>query len=323
MSSEDIVEAAYADIERAHEEMYELAAPLHASMFGATPPPEAAPQDRAKIIQAVLGEISKDHASASTLLDRYKAAYAEAAAFIREKDVLALPDDPLEIVWTPAFSRGLAVVALQCPGPLDPAGKFYFWVSPVPEYYNAAQTEAFLREYNNEMVSVLTIHEAVPGHFAQMARANRIGSMVRSVFPNYALVEGWAVYCSTLMSELGFREGDPRFELQVKKFLLRSPLNAILDSGMHRENMSEYEAVRLLTEDGFQERSEAIARWRRTCFLPVFLSSYFVGSQEIMALRAEAEGRWGAGFTLKRFHEELLSHGSIPLRYVREYMFER
>jgi uncharacterized protein (DUF885 family) len=323
MTSEAVVASAYAEIDKAHEEMYALAAPLYAGMFGVTPSAGAAPKDKIEIIKAVLGEISKDHANPAGLLDAYKAAYEEAAGFVREKSILAIPDDPFEIVWSPEYSRGFSVVALESPGSLDKSMKYYLWVSPVPEYYDAAQTEAFMREYNSEMIRVLTIHEAVPGHFAQMARANRERSMVRAVFPNYALIEGWAVYCTTMMSELGFRETDPRFALQLMKFQLRSPINAILDSGMHRESMSEYEALRLLAEDGFQEPSEALGRWNRTCLAPLYLSTYFVGCQEIMALRAEAEERWGASFTLKRFHEALLSHGSIPLKYVREFMFER
>lgn len=322
MMSEAIVASAYAEIDKSHEEMYALAAPLYAEMFGTTPSAEASPKDRIEVVRAVLGEISKDHASPEGLLEAYRAAYGEAAGFVREKDILAIPDDPFEIVWSPEYSRGFSVVALESPGPLDKSMKYYFWVSPVPGYYDAAQTEAFMREYDREMVRILTIHEAVPGHFAQMARANREPSMVRAVFPNHALIEGWAVYSATMMTELGFRENDPRFALQAKKFELRSPINAILDSGMHREGMSEYEAVRLMTEDGFQEQSEALGRWDRACLVPLYLSTYFVGCQEIMALRAEAEERWGADFTLKRFHEALLSHGSIPLKYVREFMFE-
>ena len=323
MTSEEIVASAYAEIEKTHEEMYELAAPLYAEIFGAAPSAKAAPKDHVEIIRAVLGEISKDHASAAGLLDAYKAAYGEAAAFVRERDILAIPDVPLEIVWSPAFSRGLSAVALQPPGPLEKSMKYYFWVSPVPDYYDAAQTEAFMREYNNEMVRILTIHEAMPGHFVQRAGANRSPSMVRAVFPNYAFIEGWAVYCTTMMSELGFRSGDPRFELQLKKFQLRAPINAILDSGLHRENMSEYEAVRLMTEDGFQEHSEALGRWNRACLMPLYLSTYFVGCREIMTLREETEERWGADFTLRRFHEKLLSRGSIPLKYARESMLDR
>ena len=320
MTSEDIVAAAYADIEKTHKEMYEIAAPLYAEIFGAKPPAKAGPTDHVEIIKAVLGEISKDHASAAGLLDEYKAAYGEAAAFVRERDILAIPDDPIEIAWSPEFFRGLSAVAFQPPGPLEKSMKYYFWVSPVPEYYDAAQTETFMREYNNEMIRILTIHETLPGHFVQLAAANRNPSMVRAVFRNNAFVEGWALYSTTMMSELGFRNGDPRFQLQLKKFHLRAPINAILDSGFHRENMSEYEAVRLITEDGFQEPSEALARWNRACLMPVYLSTYFVGCQEIMMLRKEAEERSGTDFSLKEFHEKLLSRGSIPVKYARESM---
>ncbi|MGD1047377.1 MAG: DUF885 domain-containing protein [Candidatus Krumholzibacteriaceae bacterium] len=321
MTPEEIVAAAYGEIDRVHDDMYELAAPLYARATGAKPLVNPSRADRIRIIKAVLDETAKDHPEPSGILDACKAAFVEASAFVREKDIVTIPAEPFEIVRAPEYSRGPSIAGLQAPGPLDRELKYYFFVSPVPEDLDREQTEEYLREYNNDMIRLVTIHEAMPGHFVQLAYGNRNPSIVRSVWGNDAFSEGWAVYCMELMTSLGFHGGDPRLKLQWEKFYLRTITNAIVDSGLHREGMTEKEAVKLLTEDGFQEEPEALIKWRRAGLSPAYLSTYFVGYQEIRALRREAEERAGSGFVLKDFHEKLLSLGALPPRLAREALF--
>ncbi len=322
MTSEEIVAAAYAEIDEVHDEMFDLAAPLYAEMTSKAPPANASQSERREIIKKVMREIALDHPKPAELLDACKAAYAEAAAFVREKDILTIPEDPFEIIWAPEYSRGISIMGLDAHGPLEKGSKYYFTVSPIPEYYDEKQAESYLREYNYEMIRMVTIHEAMPGHFVQLAYANRNPSLIRAMFANSSFIEGWAVYVQGLLPELGFRGDDPKLKLQLKKFYLRALINAILDSGMHRENMSEYEALKLMTEDGFQEEAEAIFKWRRAALTPGYLSTYFVGYREVLDLRRAAEARWGAGFKLNEFHERLLGEGSIAPRFARELLLE-
>ncbi|HER43964.1 MAG TPA: DUF885 domain-containing protein, partial [Candidatus Eisenbacteria bacterium] len=187
--------------------------------------------------------------------------------------------------------------------------------------WTEAQVESFLREYNDEMIRILTIHEAMPGHYVQLAYSNRFPSLLRAVFSSGAFVEGWAVYTERMMLEEGFGGRNPRLWLQRKKFYLRAVINAILDAGIHMGGMSEYEAMKLMIEEGFQEESEAAGKWRRACLTSAQLSTYFVGYKEISALRERAETEWGGKFDLKEFHEKLLGHGSPPPRLVEELLF--
>ncbi len=321
MSSEMIVTAAYAEIDRVHGEMYEVAAPLYAEMTGTRLPASPDRAERDAIVRTVLDEIAKDHPEPSELLDVCTAAFAEASAFVRERDLLTIPDEPIELAWAPEYSRSLSIVGLESPGPLDRERKYWFIVSPVPEDYDQKQIKSYLREYNSEMIRLVTIHEAMPGHYVQFAYANRNPSIVRSVFTNTGFVEGWGVYCMELMNELGFRSGTARFDLTWKKYYLRILTNAILDSGMHREGMTESEALRLLIGDGFQEESEAAIKWRRAMINPGYLSTYFAGYLEIRQLRLEAERTLGDRFSLKEFHEKLLRQGALPPRLAREALF--
>jgi len=321
MTPEEAVAAAYRELDSVHERMYALAAPLYEKLSGKAAPAEPDFEERIRIVAAVLDDIANDHPPRSGLLDACKAAYAEAERFVRERDLVSLPVEPLHIIETPPFLRAMRVAATISPGPLDKGGDFYFMVTPIPDGLGADQAEQYLREYNNELLRVVTIHEAMPGHYVQMARGNRVPSFVRSALYNTAFIEGWAVYCQGMMVEEGFRSGDPRLALAADKYYLRVVINALLDSGMHREDMQEEEAVRLVTHEGFQSNSEAVAKWRRSVGInPCYLSSYLVGALEIRSLREDAQREWGDRFTLKDFHERLLACGSIPPKYAREIL---
>ena len=321
LTPEAVVEGAYRELDAAHERMFALAAPLYEEIFGTAIPPEPEFGERMRIVAAVLENISNDHPKRGGMLEAYSAAYAEAEAFVRERGLLALPEVPLNIREIPPFIPASSVVISVSPGPLDRGGSYYFMVAPVPEYWGAEQAERFLREYNTQMIRVMTIHEAMPGHFVQLAYANRHPSLVRAAFWNPAFVEGWAVYCQDMMKEQGFLDGDPRFGLVAEKYRLRTVINVLLDSGMHRENMTEVEAVRLMTQEGFQSGSEALMKWRRRVGIsPCYLSSYFVGALEIRSIREDAQREWGERFTLKEFHERLLECGSVPTKYAREIL---
>lgn len=323
MDSGEIVAKARSEVARLHEEMFNLAVTIYPEIYPDRQVAGESEEDRKKIIREVLADISLDHPAPDGLLYACRAAYDEALVFVRENKILPLPEEPLEIIWAPAFSRGVAVAGLRSPGPLDRKLKSFYVVSPIPENWDALRAESLLREYNNEMIRILTIHEAMPGHYVQLAYSNRCPSLIRAVFSSGTFVEGWAEYSERMMLEEGFRNQDPRLWLQRKKFYLRAVINAILDPGIHREGMTEYEALRLMIEEGFQEESEAKGKWRRACLTSTQLSTYFVGYMEISALRDEAEQHWGTNFDLSDFHENLLGHGSPPPRYARTLLFEK
>jgi uncharacterized protein (DUF885 family) len=322
MTSEKVLEMAQVEKARLHDEMFALAAPIYLEMNPGEKIDGVSPEHKMKIIRAVLDEIARSHPEPEKLLDACKAGYAETERFVREQGIITLPEEPLEIIWAPEFSRGVAVAGLRSPGPLDRGMKAFYVVSPPPEDWTDAQVESFLREYNDEMIRILTIHEAMPGHYVQLAYANRFPSLLRAVFSSGTFVEGWAVYTERMMLEEGFGNQNPRLWLQRKKFYLRAVINAILDAGVHMGGMSEYEAMKLMIEEGFQEESEAAGKWRRACLTSAQLSTYFVGYREVSAIRERAELEWGEKFDLGKFHEKLLGYGSPPPRLVEELLFE-
>ena len=173
---------------------------------------------------------------------------------------------------------------------------------------------------DHPVLQILNIHEAIPGHYAQLVYANKSPSIVKSIFGNGAMVEGWAVYGERMMLESGYGDNAPEMWLMYSKWNLRSVTNTILDYSVHVLGMQQAEAMDLLTRQAFQTQREAAEKWRRAQLSSVQLASYFSGYSEIMELREERKQALGSKFVLKEFNEQFLSYGSAPVRVIRELM---
>ena len=182
---------------------------------------------------------------------------------------------------------------------------------------------SFLREYNIRSIHDLTIHEAMPGHFVQLAHSNRYPGKLRAVLASGVFIEGWAIYAERMMVDQGFLGGDPLMRLINLKWYLRAVANAIIDQAIHTEGMTRDEAMRLMMEDTFQEEREAAAKWVRAQLTSTQLSTYFVGALEHFDLRRAVEEAWGDAFDLKTYHDKILSYGSPPTQFVRALVLDK
>ena len=223
----------------------------------------------------------------------------------------------------PEFRRGVSMAYCDSPGPLDKGQKTFYVVSPVPASWTAEQTHSYLREYNKRSLHVLTIHEALPGHFLQLAHSHRYPGQLRHLFSSGAFIEGWACYTEWMMCEQGYLEHDPLMKLVTLKWYLRDAMNAIIDSAVHIDGISRDEAIRRMMDEAFQEEREAAGKWTRAQLTSVQLSTYFVGYTEHVALRKKAESRWGERFWLKEYHDRVLSYGSPPMQFVEALLFDQ
>jgi uncharacterized protein (DUF885 family) len=262
------------------------------SMWPAVRRAEAAPDDDAVVVRAMLEHVAAQHQPPGRLLDFCREELARIEAFCRDHDLVSLPGEPLAIEWTPPFLRSYAGAMLFAPGPLDRGLGSFFYVTPTPVDWTPEQVESYLREDNDRMLRLLTIHEAVPGHYLQLTHANRSSSLVRAAFGSGVFSEGWAVYVTQVMMDLGYGADDPGLLLTHWKLYLRSVTNALIDVGIHARGMTEGEAVGLMVDGGFQERSEAVAKYERARLSSTQLSEYFVGSVAMWDLEAERRRRF-------------------------------
>ena len=243
-----------------------------------------------------------------------------ATGFVREKDLVTVPDDPVKIILMPEFQRGFSVAYCDSPGPLDKGLDTYYAISPIPDDWSQAQVDSFLREYNNRMLHLLSIHEAMPGHYLEGVHSAKHPSTLRAVLRSGPFAEGWAVYTEDMLADAGYLDSDPLFRLVQLKFYLRAVANSILDQGVHVDNWTKEQAMDLMVNKTFQQEREADGKWKRAQLTSAQLATYFVGAQEHVDMRKAVEAKQGTGFSAKQYHDKVLSYGAPPVRFVRQLM---
>src|ERR1700682_2629924 len=318
LSMEEVMKRAQADLQQTHTAIYETALPLYKKYFPKAD--KTALDDKKKVTQAVLDKLSKEHSDDNTIVGYCQKVVNEATDFVKSHALVTVPDTPLSVIVMPEFKRGIAIAYCDPVGPLEKSGKTFFAVSPTPSSWSKERKESFFREYNNYMVRDLTVHEAMPGHYLQLAHANefKAPTLVRAVFWSGTFVEGSAVYTEQIMAQAGY--GGPEVKMQQLKMRLRAICNAILDQGIHAGNMSEQQAMDLMMKEAYQQEGEAVAKWKRARLTSSQLSPYFVGVSEHLDLREKAKAKAGASFNLKKYNDQVISYGSPPVKYVRELM---
>ncbi len=314
----DLLARAEADLDRISSEIAEQAARMAGtgSAGGET-------------VRAVLAELAEDSADDDSILDHCRDALRTATAFVRDRDLVTVYNDPVYIVEMPEIDRGVAGAYCDPSGPLEPEPlPTQFAVSPTPAGWSAQRIASYYREYNTHMLHNLTVHEAMPGHALQLMHSNRhrAATPIRAVFGSGSFIEGWAVYAEELMALSGYRSAESAhaaaaLRMQQLKMQLRTTLNTILDIRFHCDGLDEAAAMRLMQERGFQEEGEAVEKWRRVQLSSTQLCTYYVGYREVSDLAAElraAHPEWSA----RDLHDRILGAGSPPVRRLRALLMD-
>jgi uncharacterized protein (DUF885 family) len=323
LSRDEIKRRAEAEIVAIRGKMYAIAQNVLKGLANAPELPDKPSADQQqKAIEAALELAYADKPKREDVVETAKKTLAQATEFTRAKDLVTVPDDPVEIILMPEFQRGFSVAYCDSPGPLDKGQKTYYAISPIPDDWSAEQTDSFLREYNTRMIHLLSIHEAMPGHYLEGAHSARHPSTLRGVLRSGMFAEGWAVYTETVLMENGYLDNDPLFHLMRYKFYLRAVANAILDQGVHVDGWSEQQAMDLMVKRTFQQEREAAGKWIRAQLSSAQLPTYFVGVQEHYDLRDAVRAKQGKDFQLKAYHDQVLSYGAPPVRFVRAMMLD-
>ena len=318
LSRRDIRTRAENEYVAVRDQMYQISKELYAEEYPFTNFPDN-PDEAYKqvIIRTALEKAYQQLPEPDGIVTVAKEYLQQATDFVQERNLVTVPDDPIEIIVMPEFRRGVTLAYLDPPGPLDKGQKSFYAVAPLPSDWSDEQVNSFLREYNLLSIQALTVHEAMPGHHLQLALSNRYPSILRSVLWSGPFVEGWAVYAERLMVDEGYLDNDPLMRLINLKWYLRAVTNAIIDQAIHVDGMSRDAAMKLMIEGGFQEEREAAGKWVRAQLTATQLSTYFVGYQEHIDMRTAVEQAWADEFTLRRYHDQALSYGSPSVKYVR------
>lgn len=324
LTAEQVLKEAEAEFARVERDMYVIARHLWSHQYPSKPLPPDDETGRREAIRLVLADLAREHGKPEDLVKDTCATVEQIKEFIKEKDILRLPEpDRCRVIEMPEFQRGNSVAYLNPAPPLDAKAASYYAVSPPPREWDERRVGSFLEEYNRYMLQILTIHEAYPGHYVQLEYSNRHPSLIRRVLSSGVFAEGWAVYTEQMMLDQGYGRSRHALRLHQLKWYLRTVANAILDHRMHCTAMSDEEALQFLTRRAFQSEGEAIGKIIRAKQSSCQLSTYFVGRTAFYRLRQQVQREQGEPFDLGRYHEAVLAHGTLPVKYLPELVRER
>ena len=317
----DVLEAAESQLKQIRGQMLELALPLHAKMLpGHTNHTDLSEHDRQnRIISEVLERIAQRHATPEAYFAEARRDLEEAREFVRSKNLLTLsPRANLQVIPTPEFMRGIySVGGFNAAPALEPQLGAFYWVTPIPKDWPPERIESKLREYNVYHLKLLTIHEAMPGHYVQFEFANdvepRNRRLLRALWGPATYVEGWAVYAEQMMLDEGYLNNAPELRLTFQKEMLRVAANAILDVRLQMEDMTDQQALDLMQKETFQETEEATAKLQRAKLSSCQLPTYFAGWRNWLRIRDAYQKARGSEYRLTEFHNAALKEGAVPL----------
>jgi uncharacterized protein (DUF885 family) len=318
LTPQQIYETALADKSMYHQKMYLLAD----SLWKKYAPGERKPDDSLMLVQKILDKIQLQHAKPADFFDSLSSHVYRLKKFIIEKQLFDFDTagTPIVVRIMPEYARGFSVASADFTPPYQKAGTTYYNIDDLT-LFPAAKAEGVLREYNNFASQLLSIHEAVPGHCVQGIYNNKKSAdIVRSVFQNGAMIEGWAVYTESMMVENGWGGHAAEMQMALYKLKLRELANVLVDYDLHCLQKQKADILHLLVTECFQTTAQAEEKYHRATLSQVQLCSYYTGATAILALRAEYKKKKGDNYSIKDFHETFLSFGSSPVKYIRERM---
>jgi len=265
----------------------------------------------------VVEELRSESPPAGQLLQAYRSEVERTCGFLTDRALVTVPEGGVDVVPTPAYLAGLVPFAAYEPPPIylgQRRGRFYV-TEPDPKLPPATLTQQ-LRAHCRHAIPVMVAHEVYPGHHLQLLTMEGLASEVRRHIWTPIMVEGWALYCEQLMEEAGYYAGRETRLFRLVNLLWRA-IRIVLDVGLHTQGMSPAQATDYLVEHLPIERASAEAEVRRYCAWPTYQLSYAVGRRELLNLRQAFQQRAGAGADLRRFHDELMLYGGLPVSLAR------
>jgi len=316
-TAEEIYNKALKEKKKIHEQMIEISDSIWDNHLANV----EKPTDKIVMVKMLIDKIAEKHVAREDFVDEIRRQMPILAAFVQENDLLTQdPSKPLVVREMPVHMRGVSGASVSSPGPYEKGKDTYYNVTPL-DAYSDDEAESFLKEYNHYILQILNIHEGIPGHYTQLVHGNESPSIIKNILANGAMIEGWANYAELMMLEEGY-SNSPEMWLMRSKWHLRSVTNTILDYSYHVLNLQKEEAMKLMIAEAFQEKTEAEEKWVRVTLSSAQLSSYFTGFSQIYELRDEMKALKGDSFNLKEFHEQFLSYGNAPVKYIRELMIK-
>jgi Bacterial protein of unknown function (DUF885) len=259
----------------------------------------------------VARDLVRDHPDGAGVIDAARFWTERAIEFTRDRDLVPYHDGECLVGLAPE-SRRWAMAMMSWAAPGEPDGPSWYYITPPEESWPEREQEEWLEVFSHTTLPGITVHEVAPGHFSHGRAMRHLSSEVRRTLQSSAFIEGWAHYGEELCVEEGFGADDPRIAIGIWLEALVRVTRLACAIGVHTAGMTIDEAARRFEADTHLSGPAALSEARRATFDPTY-GRYTWGKLEILKLRERARKDWGAGFTLRRFHQAMLDLGSPPL----------
>ncbi|HKP93891.1 MAG TPA: DUF885 domain-containing protein [Chthoniobacterales bacterium] len=292
--------------------------------------------DETRPADVVFKQIQSDHPAAANLIPEVTKRLDAVKKFVVDRKLVTLAADAkTQVKETPQDRRATSFASMDTPGSFEKrANESYFYVTPPENDWTELQKEQWLTSFNYYMGDLLSIHEVYPGHYVQFLRLNASkATKAEKIFESESFVEGWAHYCEQMMIDEGFGgPGGPdasedeqqraaKYRMVQAQAAMVRLCRLCVSIKLHTQGMSVEEATKFFQENCYYEEKPAAAEAMRATF-DLGCLNYTLGKLQILKLRKDYQEQEGANFSLKKFHDELLSHGMPPIRLLRELMLK-
>jgi uncharacterized protein (DUF885 family) len=273
----------------------------------------------------LFARLSADSPEPARLLDEYRELNARVEAWLKKTPFVSVPWDKLElkIVQTPPERRGLSLASMNVAGVLEPAlATAHFEVNVPDDAMPKPRRDALRAFHARGAIELVSVHEAIPGHYLQALHNKNLRSKARKLFRSATTGEGWAHYCEVAVLGAGYVPKNPDV---VNAFAIRLAMQraarVVVDVGANDGSLGFDEAARLLEQKAFLAPDAARIEARRAFVWPANMFTYTYGKLVILKLRERIRASEGSSFALPAFHDRLLSLGSVPVSQIGPVAF--
>ncbi|MEY2585876.1 MAG: hypothetical protein QOD80_1902, partial [Verrucomicrobiota bacterium] len=293
--------------------------------------------DESRPADVIFKQIQSDHPTAANLIPEIAKRLDAVKKFVVDRKLVSIPGEAkAQVKETPQDRRATSFASMDTPGPFEKrASESYYYVTPPENDWTELQKEQWLTSFNYVLSDLVSIHEVYPGHYVQFLHLNASkATKAEKVFGATSFVEGWAHYCEKMMVDEGFggaahnaapSEDDVQRAAKYRMVQAQAAMLRLcrlcVSIRMHTEGMSVDDATKFFQENCFMEEKPARAEAMRGTF-DIGYGSYSLGKLQILKLRTDYQAQEGDKFSLKKFHDELLNHGMLPIRLLREIMLK-